>query len=121
METRPIIREKVATWLELAVAPDWRREQCRIRVHAVGPREGTCYAISMNDRWLCAGSGQLTVFHGLSAALHFLKLLRIEDFEPGEATELASIGVQSRYCICNDKTRGLLACECNGRRCATTH
>lgn len=121
METSTIIREKVATWLEIAVAPDWRREKYRIRVHAVGPRESKCYAISMDERWLCAGSGQLTVFHGLSAALHFLKLLRIDDFEPGESTDMPTIGMNNRYCICADRMKGLSSCECNGRRCATTH
>lgn len=113
------VQGKVATWLELAVAPDWHRERRRIRVHAVGPREGTCYAISMDDRWLCAGSGELTVFHGLSAALHFLKLLRIEDFEPGEATDLPSVGSGQRYCMCTDKNKGLQPCDCaNGRGAA---
>ncbi|AYH43198.1 hypothetical protein [Azoarcus sp. DN11] len=121
MDAATAIPGKVATWLELAVAPDWRRQQCRIRVHMVGPREGACYAISMDGRWLCAGSGELTVFRGLSAALHFLKLLRIEDFEPGEPAGMPAVGTGRHYCMCADKKKGLLPCDCNSRRCATTH
>jgi len=120
METL-VIRNKIATWLELAVAPDWRRSRCRIRVHAVAGRGYSCYAISMDDRWLCVGSGELTVFHGLSAALHFLKLLRIEDFEPGETTVLPCVGNGDHYCLCNDRTKGLLPCNCMRTRCITTH
>lgn len=102
---------KLATWLELAVAPDWRRSACKIRVHALGQRDGGCYAISMDNRWLCVGSGGLTVFRGLSAALRFLKLLRIDNFEPGEAADVASLCTGERYCLYEDKNRGLLACD----------
>ncbi|NMG75057.1 hypothetical protein [Aromatoleum diolicum] len=112
---------KHATWLELAVAPEWRRNKCKIRVHALGQREGGCYAISMDNRWLCVGSGGLTVFHGLSAALRFLKLLRIDNFEPGEAADVGSVCSGERYCLCEDKGRGLLACDCATCRCCTTH
>jgi len=119
MDAATAIQGKVATWLELAVAPDWRREQCKIKVHAVGPRDGTCYAISMDGRWLCAGSGELTVFHGLSAALHFLKLMRIEDFEPGEPTGMPAVGTGNHYCMCTDDAQRLLPCNCANGRCAT--
>lgn len=112
---------RVATWLELAVAPEWRRANCKIRVHAVGQRDGGCYAISMDDRWLCVGTGGLTIFHGLSAALHFLKLLRIDDFEPGETADVAWAGKSERYCLCTDKSRGLLPCSCSPDRCSATH
>lgn len=110
-----------ATWLELAVAPDWRRTKSRIRVHAVAGRTNNCYAISMDDRWLCIGSGALTVFRGLSAALHFLKLLRIEDFEPGEMTALSSIHGGNFYCLCKDRVNGLLPCKCMQSQCISTH
>jgi hypothetical protein len=99
-----------ATWLELAVAPEWRKKSCRIRVHAVGGRAGNCFAISMNRRWLCAGSGELTVFCGLGSALHFLKLLRIEDFEPGEPPEESLACDENRCCLCSDASRGLTRC-----------
>ena len=100
----------VATWLELVVAPDWRKNSCKIRVHAVGGRDGNCFAISMDRRWLCAGSGELTVFCGLGSALHFLKLLRIDDFEPGEPPANGLQCEGSRCCLCSDKGRGLTRC-----------
>ena len=120
METS-VVRNKVATWLELAVAPDWRRNDCRVRIHAVAGRDDNCYTISIDDRWLCVGSGELTVFHGLSAALHFLKLLRVEDFEPGETTPLPSVNSGNYYCLCNDRGKGLLPCKCLQSRAAATH
>lgn len=74
----------VATWLELAVAPEWRKRQSKIRLHAVGGEEGGCFALSMDGRWLCASGGRLTLFRGREAAEHFLKAVRIDRFEIGE-------------------------------------
>ncbi|NMG30012.1 hypothetical protein [Aromatoleum evansii] len=102
-------RDKVATWLELAVARDGCRDRRRVRVHAIGERGDDCYAISLDGRWLCAGSGQLTVFHGLGAALHFLEVLRIAHFEAGASTRLPSIRGNC-YCLRMDRSRGLLRC-----------
>lgn len=105
--------ERIATWLELAVAPEWRRSACRIRVHPVGGREHRCFAISMNDRWLCSSSGDLTVFCGLHTAEHFLKLLRIDDFEQGDAPGVEVSCSDSRYCLCSDRNTGLTRCAAN--------
>lgn len=102
--------ESVATWLELVVAPEWRKRSCKIRVHAVGGRDGNCFAISMDQRWLCAAGGALTVFCGLASALHFLKLLRIEDFEAGEPPENVLQCEGNRCCLCADNARGLTRC-----------
>jgi hypothetical protein len=112
---------KVATWLELAVAPEWRRNRCKIRLHAVGGTNGSCFAISMDERWLCAGSGGVTVFNGLGAALHFLKLLRVEDFEPGESAEDVLPCDGTRFCLCADKRRGLVSCSLDPEHCRRAH
>lgn len=101
---------RIATWLELAVAPQWRRTSCRIRVHAVGGKEGGCFAISMNERWLCSSSGGLTVFCGLGTARRFLKLLRIEKFEQGESPDVSVPCDGSRYCLRMDNNNGLRRC-----------
>ena len=112
--------EKVATWLELAVAPEWRRNGFKVRVHAVGLENGGCYTISLDDRWLCMSNGGITVFHGLSAALHFLKLHGIENFEPGEALDQRVASQAIRYCLCTDTGNALLRCTC-AQRCRLTH
>lgn len=116
-----VIRSELVTWLELAVAPHWRRDKCRIRVHAISGRGENCYAISMDERWLCIGSGQPTVFHSLSAAMHLLKVLHIEDFEPGETTSLSPVGTGDPYCLCSDRTKGIQPCRCARMRFTATH
>ncbi|WP_211091447.1 hypothetical protein [Pseudothauera rhizosphaerae] len=100
---------RIATWLELAVAPEWRRRSCKVRVHALGEKDSGCYALSMDGRWLCTGDAQLTVFKGLDAALHFLKLVRIEDFEPGEDAGIAECSGQ-RFCLCIGRDNHLSSC-----------
>lgn len=111
------IEGKVATWLELAVAPDWRRNGFKVRVHAIG-ESGGCFAISMNERWVCSGTGGLTVFHGLEAARHFLALLHITDFEQGEAADPVLSGRAHRYCLCTDVRNMLLPCTCREGKAA---
>lgn len=102
---------RVATWLELAIAPEWRRQHCSVRVHALGNRsKGGCYALSMNDRWLCTGDGSLTVFKGIDAALRFLKVVRVEDFEPGETPDVDVIGNGRQYCLCVGRGGELTPC-----------
>lgn len=101
----------IATWLELVVAPEWRKSSCKIRVHAVGGRDGNCFAISMDDRWLCAAGGALTVFCGLESALHFLKLLRIDDFESGEPPQNGLRCEGNRCCLSADGAKGLTRCR----------
>lgn len=106
-------RKQYATWLELAVAPEWMRGSCKIKVHEVGGRGRPCFAISMNNRWLCAASGCLTVFFGLGSALHFLKLWRIENFEPGEA-HIGSVECSdSRHCLSIGGDGSLRRCRAN--------
>ena len=100
----------IATWLELVVAPEWRKNSCKIRVHAVGGRDGNCFAISMDERWLCAAGGALTVFCGRASALHFLKLLRIDEFEPGEPPPNGLRCEGNRCCLCADSAKGLTRC-----------
>ncbi len=101
----------IATWLELFVAPEWRKSACKIRVHAVGGRDGNCFAISMDDRWLCAAGGALTVFCGRESALHFLKLLRVDDFESGEPPQNGLRCEGNRCCLSADGAKGLTRCR----------
>jgi hypothetical protein len=108
--------QRVATWLELAAAPLLRREDCCVKLHAVGHEDSRCFAISMDDRWVCAGNGDLTVFKGLGAALHFLEVLRVDAFEPGERTPQSQLHQRGHCCLMADRQKGLLPC----RACLTS-
>lgn len=48
-------RNKRATWLELAVAPIWRRDKFVVKVHSLLQRTEQCFVLSVNERWLCSG------------------------------------------------------------------
>ena len=89
-----------ATWLELAVAPLWRLGQTRVRLHALSGGEEGCLGITVDDRWLCANDGRLTVFGCRDSALRFLELLRIDHMEDGEPSELpADCGCRDVQCM----------------------
>ncbi len=109
---------RVATWLELAVAPEWRRQNCKVRIHSLGGKGGGCYALSMDGRWLCTGDARLTVFKGLDSALRFLKVVRIEDFEPGSAPEGGLLTDGQHFCLCVGGDEHLSPCpaSCSLRR-----
>jgi hypothetical protein len=107
---------RVATWLELAVAPEWRRQNCSVRLHAIGGKSGGCYALSMDGRWLCSSDGRLTVFKGLDSALRFLSIVRVEDFEPGEPTSIAVHCNGQHHCLCVGRDDCLVQCQTGGHR-----
>lgn len=115
-----ILNGRPATWLELAVAPEWRRNEFKVRVHPLAGENGSCYAISMNERWVCSGTGGLTVFNGLDTVRHFLELLHISQFESGDTADLGLAEPAHRYCLCTDKQNVLLQCTCS-KGCRTAH
>ncbi|TDN47249.1 hypothetical protein C7389_12154 [Azoarcus indigens] len=103
--------ERVSTWLEFAFAP--LRQQARVRLHPVSGQRNGCFALSLDSRWLHAGDGRLTLFEGLGAALHFLKVTRVKDFEPGEPVPDSLCRDSSQYCLCVDRQKGLKNCTRN--------
>lgn len=104
------IKPRRSTWLELAVAPLWRLGQARVRVHALGGGHAGCLAITVDERWLCANDGRLTVFKCREAVMRFLKLLRIDHMEEGEACESSMpCGRQDVQCM-RLGPRGLRTC-----------
>ena len=105
------IKARRSTWLELAVAPLWRLGQARVRVHALGGGHAGCLAITLDERWLCANDGRLTVFSCRDSAIRFLELLRIEHMEEGLPTDMgASCGCGDVQCL-RLGTRGLRECD----------
>jgi hypothetical protein len=104
------IKARRSTWLELAVAPLWRLGQARVRVHALGGGHAGCLAITLDERWLCANDGRLTVFKCRDALTRFLGLLRIDHMEDGEACESPTpCGRQDVQCMRLGR-RGLCVC-----------
>ena len=93
------IKPRRSTWLELAVAPLWGRGQAQVRVHALGGGHAGCLAITVDERWLCANDGRLTVFGCRDSALRFLELLRIDHMEDGSPSDLP------------------IGCHCEGVQC----
>ena len=103
------IKGRQSTWLELAVAPLWRLGQTRVRVHAVAGDHAGCLAITVDERWLCANDGRLTVFKCRDAVMRFLGLLRIDHIEDGEACGLPPPCGQDVHCMRLGR-RGLCSC-----------
>lgn len=104
---------RVATWLELAVTPQRESKKSTVRVHSVGGKACSCFAITVDGRWVCAGNGDVTVFKGIGAALHFLEVLRVDAFEPGARADEDLLCETRHYCLKCDRRKGLQPC----RRC----
>ncbi|MDD2988577.1 MAG: hypothetical protein PHI64_06395 [Zoogloea sp.] len=110
------LKGRNATWLELAVAPLWRLGQTRIRIHTLKGGRDCCMGITVDDRWLCANDGRLTVFDSRDSAIRFLELLRIEHMEEGCPTDLgAHCGTGEVQCL-RLGSRGLRECDGTGGR-----
>lgn len=100
-----------ATWLELAVAPLWRLGRTRICIHRLNGGCDACLGITVDERWLCANDGRLTVFGTRDSALRFLELLRIDHVEDGLPVDLAlQCGNPGVQCL-RIGNRGLRNCE----------
>ena len=105
-----------ATWLELAVAPVWRRGQAKVKVHHLSGGRGQCVGITVDERWLCANDGRLTVFGCRDSAARFLKLLQVDHMEDGSPAAMpgGQCAVQGMVQCLRLGSRGLR--ECDGPR-----
>lgn len=102
---------RVATWLELAVAPAWRLHSTHIRVHPVGPEGDQCFAVSMDGRRLCATNGKLTTFRGRRAVEHFLSMVHVDDFEFGAPYHPERPNACGHFCLCLNQQDSLTPCD----------
>ncbi|HRP95226.1 MAG TPA: hypothetical protein PL143_03160 [Rhodocyclaceae bacterium] len=109
---------KVATWLEMVVAPGWRKTRTVPRLHPIlgtGERccscPETCYAVSVEGRWLCSNNGRLTVLRGLPAAERFIQLVRLESYETGEPADFHVDCATSAHCIAMGHDQTLRSCR----------
>lgn len=105
------LKGRNATWLELAVAPLWRLGQTKVRIHTLSGGRECCMGITVDGRWLCANDGRLTVFGCKDSAIRFLELLRIDQVEDGEPSNLpATCGCEGVQCL-RLGSRGLRSCD----------
>lgn len=102
---------RVATWLELAVAPEWHRQAVHVRVHQVGAGKDECYTLSMDGRCVCTSNGQLTTFRGRPAVERFLEMVRVHDAEVGEPDPDLRAFPRGHYCLSLDRQNTLCPCE----------
>ena len=110
--------EQRAGWLDVAAAPIWQGTRAKVCIHALCLSSGTCHAISLNGRWVCATDGRLCVFRTRASAEHFLELAHVSSFEDGEEAELAPGSDVHTHCINFQNSDGLSACAMG---CSETH
>lgn len=109
---------KVATWLGTIAAAHFQHHPVAARLHPIAAKarescrpEQQCYAISIDGRWLCSGTGQLTLFKGLASAKRFLTLLRVSNYEAGETAAFSPDCTTRAHCMAYDRRRGLRDCS----------
>ena len=88
-----------ATWLELAVAPVWRRDKFVVKVHPLFEHGESFFVLSVDQRWLCSGEGNLTVFRSQDAVDRFLQLLGVGALQKGEPVDEAAVGGGEHHCL----------------------
>lgn len=92
-------RKSNATWLELAVAPVWRRDKFVVKVHSLLEHGENCFVLSVDERWLCSGEGKLTVFRSRDAVDRFLQLLGVAARQEGEPADEGTVGNGEHHCL----------------------
>ncbi|MDY0011678.1 MAG: hypothetical protein RBS40_02150 [Rhodocyclaceae bacterium] len=108
---------KVATWMELASGRWQSAGGSGVRVHPVGSAAAPCFALSVDGRWLHAGDGRLTLFHGLGSAVRFLRSAAVTDFEEGAPADLQRLCAGPAHCLMVHGKRGLVACSAKEAGC----
>jgi len=101
---------RVATWLELAVAPEWRRKTMNVCVHPIGEKGEQCFAISMDGRYLCASNGQLTTFRGRPAVERFLHMVQIDSFDLAAPDPRMNAFPRGYFCLSLNRQNSLGPC-----------
>ena len=106
-----------ATWLEVAGSPQWGAQDAKVRIHPVAGPKGECYALTLDNRWVCGTNGGVTLFHGLGAVVRFLQLAHVNDFEAGEQTDLSACMASGVQCLAVRGGRKLQPCTAKGPGC----
>lgn len=97
-------------WPEFAVAPSRQRESARaVVIPMVVKRGGPCFAVTVDQRWLCGSEGELTFFSSMAAARRFLELMKVDGFSFGVAQAVAAQHCTRVQCYCL-ASQGLRAC-----------
>ncbi len=107
-DEKPIVK-----WLELAISPRWQKEDVVAAVHPMqlGERQA-CFAVTLDQRWLCSSDGAPTFFDSLAAATRFLHLLNVDRLAMGGRCDCEASGQDPLQCFHLD-AKGLTVCnEC---------
>lgn len=111
------VNGKVATWLEMVVAPHRHDETVKLCLRPVEGRDGKvespdkqCYLVTVNGRWLCSTNGHLTVLQGLNAAERFMQLMKLPAYEHGEPAEFEIDCHKGAHCISIGRDKTLHGC-----------
>lgn len=98
-------------WLELTVSGRWKKLGAKMTVHPVSVGEGQqCFAMALDQRWLCGSDGALTFFDSMTAATRFLQLLNVDNYVEGEGCGRDTSWRDAFQCFQLD-AKGLRTCD----------
>lgn len=98
-------------WLELSVSACWKKNDATLTVHPVSMGENQqCFALTLDQRWLCGSDGALTFFDSKAAATRFLELLNVNDYVEGDDGVGLEFGVDPFQCF-QYGAKGLKSCD----------
>ena len=106
-------------WPKFLDAPLHQRKRviaavCPMVLDDVGP----CFAVTLNQRWLCGSGGERTCFDSIAAAARFLHLMKVSGFV-FEAPRAVVARDQGRFQCFRLSSRGLTSCDrCRIGECA---
>jgi len=69
-----------------------------------------CYALALDQRWLCGSDGALTFFDSKAAATRFLELMNVDKYVEGEGSEPVALGSDPFQCF-QYGAKGLKSCD----------
>lgn len=104
-------KRSVIKWTELSVSERWKKAGAKMAVHPVSIGEGRqCFALALDQRWLCGSDGALTFFDSRGAATRFLQLLNVEGYVDGEGGHCGASRRDPLQCF-QLGTTGLKTCD----------
>ena len=98
-------------WPEFLGAPLHERKRARAAICPIVTEEGgACFAVTLDQRWLCGSGGERTCFDSIAAAARFLQLMKVNGlyFEAPRAAEARDPGGFQCFRL---SSHGLTSCD----------